>query len=152
MQEIKNLNLADFSGTAGYRIGCTLIPCLNNAADTRVAFNEPPMIAGTTARPALVPVSIPAAFACSRKNLPLACSALTLSGSSFIRRKAASDAAATLGGMPTLYKKPGARNFKWSINAVSPAIYPPQPASVLLSVPIQISTSFPSTPKCSRMP
>lgn len=102
IQEIKNLNLADFSGTAGYRMGCTLTPCLNNAADKRVAFNELPVIAGTTAIPELVPVSIPAALACSRKNFPRACKVSTRSGNSFIRRSAAKEAAATLGGIPTL--------------------------------------------------
>src|SRR3546814_6259746 len=48
-QDMKNRSRADFSGTAGYRMGCTLIPRSNSVADSRAAFSELCVMAGTTA-------------------------------------------------------------------------------------------------------
>ncbi|MNC41888.1 hypothetical protein D3C75_906770 [compost metagenome] len=122
------------------------MPRSNRALDKRPALNELPVITGITANPVLVAVSSPASRARRRNSSPRACTCATRSLSAASSFNAANAEAVTAGGMPTLYKKPGARNFRCSISAVRPAMYPPQLARVLLNVPIQMSTSSPANP------
>src|SRR5258706_8071286 len=98
----KKRRRAPFSGTAGYRIGCTLMPRRNRACERRAAPIELPVIAGTMAMPLEGPTSTPASRARCRNCAARACSASTRPGSARMRSKAASEAAASGGAMPTL--------------------------------------------------
>jgi hypothetical protein len=94
---MKERSRASFSGTAGYRIGYTLMPRSNS----RAARVELPTTGGMTASPALVPVSMPAAGASSRNSAPCSRRALARCGSPRSHSRAAREAAATGGAMPT---------------------------------------------------
>src|SRR6516165_9461666 len=149
---IKNRNRTARSLTPGYRIGCTSIPRFKRVLVKATHRFVSPTISGTTETPLLEPVGSRLSRASSKNSPARWRSSPTRSGSAAITWSAANAAAALAGDRPTLKTKPGALNLRFRISAREPAIYPPQLASDLLSVPIQMSTSLPESPKCSRIP
>src|SRR3990172_2169470 len=95
---MKKRRRAERSGTAGGRIGWTLMPRSNKARDRRKALTELPTMTGTTGVPAAEPVSRPRSLTSFRNSVANSRSRSTRRGSRWRTVRAATAAAAPGGG------------------------------------------------------